>query len=154
MRDVAMAVSVPGLQPDDVFRTVADYARYPELTDAVISVQTAETAPGRHRCTWEVRFRRGILVWTEEGIVDAERRRLDFTLVEGDLDHLAGHWQVDPATGGSLVRFCCEFDIGIPSLAALIEPVAAGALQDNVVTICRGLFGQVEPLEPTAPAGP
>lgn len=149
MREVAVVLSAPGQEPDEVFRTVADYGRYPELTDAVLAVQTDELDDGRHRCTWKVRFRRGTLIWTEEGTVDRERRRIDFTLVKGDLDHLEGYWQVDPAEGGSVIRFWSEFDIGIPTLANLIEPVAATALRDNVIGICRGLFGTVEPLTAT-----
>ncbi len=143
MQEVSLALSVPGRDPDDVFATIADFPRYATLSDAVIRVDVEDLGDGRERCTWEVRFRRGILIWTEDNVSDAARRRIDFTLVGGDLDHQVGHWQVEPAAGGSTVRFWCEFDLGIPTLAHLIEPVAAETLRENIVETCAGLFASV-----------
>lgn len=151
MYEVSVALSAPEGAPDDVFRTISDYDRYPERTDAVIAVRTDDLGGGRRRSSWEVAFRRGILRWTEEGVVDPGQRRIDFALVDGDLDHLTGHWQVDPAPRGSTIRFWCAFDIGIPTLAHLIEPVAAQTLRDNVLGMCAGLFGTVEPLAGSTP---
>lgn len=155
MQEVSVTVSVPGRAPDDVFATLADFARYPEQTDAVIRVDVEQLAEGRERCTWEVRFRRGILIWTEESVTDPVRRRIEFALVGGDLDQQHGYWQVDPTTSGSTIQFWCEFDLGIPTLAHLLEPVAADTLGENVATICAGLFGGAEPRPDDAPhAGP
>ena len=67
-----------------------------------------------------MKFRRGVLIWTEDGIADPQRRRIEFTLVEGDLDALDGSWQVEAAADGSLIRFACTFDMGIPTLAHLL----------------------------------
>lgn len=149
MREVTVTLSAPEHEPDEAVRTVADYGRYPDLTDSVIDVRPTDLGAGRHLCSWQVRFRRGVLHWTEESTVDLPRHRIDFVLVEGDLDHFRGHWQVEPAERGSTIRFWCEFDIGIPTLSDLIEPVAADALRDNVIAVCRGLFG---PLRPEAAA--
>ena len=144
MRDVEITISAPGTDPNEVFRNLSDYEAYPERTDAVLRVTLSAGAGGRERCTWEVKFRRGILIWTEEGTVDTERRRIEFTLVDGDLDALTGHWQVDEVPAGSLIHFACAFDMGIPTLAHLIEPVAADTLRANVVDMCKGLFGATE----------
>jgi ribosome-associated toxin RatA of RatAB toxin-antitoxin module len=147
MREVDITISAAGTDPDEVFKTPSDYERYPELTDAVLRVTLSDGEEGRERCTWEVKFRRGILIWTEEGTVDAERRRIEFWLVEGDLDELRGEWQIEPHEGGSILRFTCRFDMGIPTLAHLIEPVAADTLRDNMVSVCEGLFGASEVVE-------
>jgi|HubBroStandDraft_6_1064221.scaffolds.fasta_scaffold231853_1 ribosome-associated toxin RatA of RatAB toxin-antitoxin module len=144
MHNFAITISAPGTDPDEVFRTLADYERYPELTEAVLRASVEEGDEGHERCTWEVKFRRGILIWTEDGIVDPIQRRIDFSLVEGDLDSLDGHWRVAEAPGGSLIIFDCRFDMGIPTLEHLIEPVAADTLRDNVVDMCEGLFGATE----------
>lgn len=144
MREVEITISAPGTDAHEVFETLSDYGRYPELTDAVLQVTLSAGEEGRERCAWEVKFRRGILVWTEEGTLDPERRRIEFWLVEGDLDELHGEWQVDQVDGGSMLRFSCQFDMGIPTLAHLIEPVAADTLRQNMVGVCEGLFGGVE----------
>jgi ribosome-associated toxin RatA of RatAB toxin-antitoxin module len=144
MREVDITISAPGSDANEVFQTLSDYQRYPELTDSVLRVTLGEGEEGRERCTWEVKFRRGILIWTEEGTVDDEQREIKFWLVDGDLDSLEGHWQVDEVPGGSMLRFTCSFDMGIPTLAHLIEPVAADTLRQNMVSVCEGLFGATE----------
>lgn len=144
MRDVDITISAPDADADEVFGTLSDYQRYPELTDSVLRVTLEDGDEGRERCTWEVKFRRGILIWTEEGTVDAGQRQIKFWLVDGDLDFLEGEWQVDQVPGGSRLRFTCRFDMGIPTLAHLIEPVAADTLRQNMVSVCEGLFGATE----------
>ena len=51
---------------------------------------------------------------------------------------------------GSAIDFACSFDMGIPTLEHLIEPVAADALRENVVSMCQGLFGAAEVVEESA----
>ncbi len=144
MHNFDIAISAPGTDPDEVFSTLSDYERYPELTEAVLSASVERVEEGRERCTWEVKFRRGILIWTEDGIVDAAQRRIEFSLVDGDLDALEGNWHVAEVPDGSVIVFSCSFDMGIPTLEHLIEPVAADALRENVVSMCKGLFGATE----------
>jgi ribosome-associated toxin RatA of RatAB toxin-antitoxin module len=153
MRNVGLTVSAPGTDPDEAFRCLHDYERYPELTDAVLRVTLSEGEGGRERCTWEVKFRRGVLIWTEDGLADPQRRRIEFSLVEGDLDALEGSWQVEAAADGSLIRFACTFDMGIPTLAHLLEPVAADTLRENVVSMCEGLFGATHVVDDQAQTG-
>lgn len=152
MRQVDVVIAARDHSPDEVFATISDYSRYSELTDAVLGVDVTRLEGGRDRCTWEVKFRRGILIWTEEGVTDPDRRRIEFSLVSGDLDHLVGHWQVDEIGHGSAITFHCEFDMGIPTLEHLIEPIAADTLRDNIVNMCEGLFGDVDVL-PQTPGG-
>ncbi len=153
MEHVAITVFAPEQDPDAVFRSLADYEQYPARTDAVVRVTLTPGTEGRERCTWEVKFRKGILIWTEEGTVDHDRRRIEFSLVDGDLDALDGSWQVDAQDGGSVIRFGCSFEMGIPTLAHLIEPVAADTLRANVVSMCEGLFGATEVRDPTRVGG-
>jgi hypothetical protein len=46
--------------------------------------------------------------------------------------------------GGTLVRFDAEFDLGIPTLAAILEPVAEAALRGNILKILAGLLGEAQ----------
>jgi ribosome-associated toxin RatA of RatAB toxin-antitoxin module len=145
MRDVDIAISAPGTDADEIFKTLSDYEQYPEMTDSVLSVTVSDgEQEGHERATWEVTFRRGVLKYTEEGVVDAEKLQIDFWLVDGDLDFLEGQWQVAKVPGGSQLRFKCRFDMGIPTLEHLIEPVAADTLRENIVSVCEGLFGGTE----------
>ncbi|MER5970405.1 SRPBCC family protein [Streptomyces sp. NPDC002055] len=143
MRYVRMAGTAPGRKATEIYPVISDFSRYPELTDAVRSVGILELDGGRTGCAWEVTFRRGILKWTEEDRYDAENHRVDFFLEEGDLDHLVGHWQVLDTDDGCRVIFSCDFDMGIPTLAEVIEPIAEQTLRDYIAVILRALVAGI-----------
>jgi hypothetical protein len=90
---------------------------------------------------WEVEFRDGLLRWTERDTFLRERLRIEFRQIDGDLEAFSGSWEVARAEEGSTVTFAAVFDLGIPSLAAFLEPVAQAALEENVARMLRGLFG-------------
>ena len=138
---VAVTAAVPGSAPDDVFAAVADFAAYPQHTDTVREVVVKPVADGAVESFWEVNFRNGILAWTERDAVDVSARRIDFEQVDGDFVLFAGTWAVDPDGDGSTVRFTASFDLGMPSLAPMIDPIAERTLVDNVRAILSGLLG-------------
>ncbi|MEU8136406.1 type II toxin-antitoxin system RatA family toxin [Streptodolium elevatio] len=138
---VVLDARLPGQDPDAAFALVADFEQYPRLTENVRSVQIFHRAEGDMESTWAVNFRRGILEWTERDEVDPAARRLEFTQTKGDFAKFIGTWTVEPAPGGALVTFSSRFDLGIASLASLVDPVACAALRDSISDILRGLFG-------------
>ncbi|SER48075.1 Ribosome association toxin PasT (RatA) of the RatAB toxin-antitoxin module [Streptomyces sp. yr375] len=139
MRYVRMAGTVHRRKADEIYPVVCDFARYPELTDAVRSVEILDLGGGRTGCAWEVTFRRGILKWTEEDRYDKENHRVDFSLLAGDLDRLVGHWRVEDVGEDCRVHFSCDFDMGIPTLADVIEPIAEHTLRDYIAVILGAL---------------
>jgi ribosome-associated toxin RatA of RatAB toxin-antitoxin module len=141
MPDVSVTAAVPGLAPDDVFAAVADFASYPEHTDTVREVVVTPADGGALESAWEVNFRSGVLAWTERDVVDPDARRIDFDQVDGDFVVFTGTWGVEPDGDGSVVRFAASFDLGMPSLAPMIDPIAVRTLVDNVHAILRGLLG-------------
>jgi ribosome-associated toxin RatA of RatAB toxin-antitoxin module len=138
-----MAGTVPDRNADELYPVICDFSRYPEVTDAVRKVEILDLGDGRTGCSWEVTFRRGILKWTEEDRFDAENHRVDFLLEEGDLDHLVGHWWVHDEGDGCRVHFSCDFDMGIPTLADVIEPIAEQTLRDYIAVILRALVSGI-----------
>ena len=130
------------VEPDEAYRRLIDFERYPQLTTSVRSVDVDRSAgPDQVTSSWAVDFRGGILQWTERDTFDRPNRVLAFEQVVGDLDRFAGRWQITAAGDGCAVRFDAELDMGIPSLAAIINPIADAALRDNVLQILSGLLG-------------
>ena len=94
--------------------------------------------------TWEVTFRAGLLRWTEEDTFDPGALSITFRQLEGDAAVFDGSWKCAEAAQGSEIVFYARLDMGIPSLADALEPIAARTLIDNIVSIVRGLFGTAE----------
>ena len=141
MPDVAVTATVPDACPDAVFSAVADFASYAKHTDTVRDVVVTTAPDGAVESAWEVNFRNGVLVWTERDVVDPAARRIDFEQVDGDFVVFTGTWAVEPDGDGATVRFTASFDLGMPSLAPMVDPIAVRTLVDNVQAILRGLLG-------------
>jgi ribosome-associated toxin RatA of RatAB toxin-antitoxin module len=147
MRTVRLRLYVPHQPASEVYAALADFGRYPELCDAVKTVAVTEVSENRTVSSWEVTFRAGLLRWTEEDTLDPGTRSITFRQLEGDIAVFDGSWQcVDnaPSTPGSEIVFSARLDMGIPSLADALEPIAVRTLTDNIVSIVRGLVGNAE----------
>jgi ribosome-associated toxin RatA of RatAB toxin-antitoxin module len=141
MPDVAVTAAVPDACPDAVFSAVADFASYAKHTDTVREVVVTPRDDGAVESAWEVNFRNGVLAWTERDVVDPSTRRIDFDQVDGDFALFTGTWAVEPDGDDAVVRFTASFDLGMPSLAPMIDPIAVRTLVDNVRAILSGLLG-------------
>ena len=144
MRTIRLRLHVPDKPASDVYATLADFERYPELSDAVQSVAVTEVSENRTVSTWEVTFRAGLLRWTEEDTFDPAVLSITFRQLEGDVALFDGSWQCADAEQGCEIVFTARLDMGIPSLADALEPIAVRTLIDNIVSIVRGLVGSAE----------
>jgi len=144
MRTIRLRLHVPGKPASDVYRTLADFEGYPELSDAVRSVAVTEVSENHTVSQWEVTFRAGLLRWTEQDTFDPGARTITFRQLEGDAAVFDGSWRCADAAPGSEITFSARLDMGIPSLADALEPIAVRTLTDNIVAIVRGLVGSAE----------
>ena len=144
MRIIRLRLHVPDTSASDVYATLANFERYPTLCEAVQKVAVTERSENRTVSQWEVTFRAGLLCWTEEDTFDPGALTIAFHQLEGDVAVFDGSWQCVDAAQGSEVLFSADLDLGIPSLADALEPIAARTLIANIVSIVRGLVGSAE----------
>ena len=144
MRTVRLQLHVPHKPASEVYAALADFGRYPELCDAVRNVAVTDVSDSLTVSQWEVNFRAGLLRWTEEDTFDPGALSITFRQLEGDIAVFDGSWECLDAAQGCEIVFSARLDMGIPSLADALEPIAVRALIDNVVSIVRGLFGSAE----------
>jgi ribosome-associated toxin RatA of RatAB toxin-antitoxin module len=109
----------------------------------VRSVEVLETGPGYRLTAWEVAVKGCAMRWVERAEIDEERHRVEYRLVEGDLAKMDGFWQLTPLPDGCVeVAFSLTFDIGVPSLSDMLDPVAERALRENSQAMLRSLATQ------------
>lgn len=141
MRTVAIETLVPATEAGAVFARICDFECYADHTDAVREVRVTTSADGALDSDWSVNFRNGVLCWSERDHIDHAARTITFTQLDGDFETFEGDWAVEPAGADVTVRFTARFDLGMPSLAAIVDPIAEQALRDNLHAILRGLLG-------------
>lgn len=123
-----------------VWKAVCDVESYPACMDNVRCVRLLDQDGDHRTTTWSVLLKGSILEWTESERIDDGLRRIEFTQLDGDLDVFTGYWQVDgEGPGRTRVALDIEFEIGIPLLAPMLDPVAQRALKDNSEQMLRGL---------------
>jgi ribosome-associated toxin RatA of RatAB toxin-antitoxin module len=141
MRRVRLEALVPRADAGMVFERISDFPRYVDYTDAVREVRIDRTDGELVSSTWSVNFRNGVLCWSERDRIDAEGLHIAFEQIDGDFDRFNGSWQVAQTRDDVTVVFIAEFDLGMPSLASIIDPIAERALRENMEAILRGLLG-------------
>jgi ribosome-associated toxin RatA of RatAB toxin-antitoxin module len=136
--DVSLSIGVPA---QEAWSTVIDVESYPECMDVVRSVEIlADLGGNRRRTGWSVLLRGSVLEWVEQEYLDHDAMVITFEQQSGDLEQFSGGWSVRPAAVDRCeVTLHVEFDIGIPLLADMLNPVAEGALRDSAKAMLLGL---------------
>lgn len=140
--DVAVTIAAP---LEVVWKAVNDVTAYPSFMDNVQSVtlQSEENA-GERISDWSVILKGSILEWTEQEWVDHQEHRIVFEQIDGDLDQFSGYWDLSELESSLvLARLSVEFEIGIPLLADMLNPVAVRALRDNSEQMLREIERKV-----------
>ncbi|NEA61469.1 SRPBCC family protein [Streptomyces sp. SID12488] len=159
MREVIVQVVAEERTARQAYELICDFRRYPELTDTVNEVVVhPPEADGSLRSDWSVVFRNGLMRWSELDRFVPETLTVEFEQIQGDFEIFHGSWACEErdaedigATGTTavtVVTFRSDFDLGIPSLAEILDPVAESTLRDNILRILEGLMGRVTPMSP------
>ena len=140
MRQVEVLAEIPHLSQNEIFNRLRDFNAYMRYSNAVREVEVHSEDANSSISSWEVNFRQGILRWTERDLFYPSTFTICFEQIEGDAAHFSGKWEVTQQEKYSLVRFYAIFDMGIPSLSDMIEPIAEQALRENIKSILVGLL--------------
>lgn len=140
--DVESRIHVPA---DRVWQAMVDIESFPEYMDSVRSAKVVSLSDdSTHRVSaWSATLKGSILEWLEDEHIDHDGRCIEFTQLDGDLDVFRGTWRIIEQDGVSVVRLQAEFEIGIPLLADMLNPVAARALRDNQDQMLQSLERRV-----------
>lgn len=149
MPAMCIRAAIDGVDARTALRRITDYRRWPAASDAVRSVEVEETGPGVAVSAWEVAFRGGLMRWSERDVCDADALEQRFTLIEGDPYDFNGAWTAAPRDGGCTLQILGEFDLGMPSLQHVLDPIAIEALEDAITEVLHALFGAALRLELT-----
>ena len=140
--EVAEIIAAP---VDRVWDVVNDVEAYPRLMDHVQSLKVIERGPAHRLTEWVCELKGCVMRWVEREELDDARHRIEYRQVEGELAAFEGHWQLEPLPDGSTrVSLSVFFDIGIPMLSEMLNPVAERAIRDNSRNMLLSLASQAQ----------
>lgn len=127
-----------------VWEAVLDVEAYPNSMKGVRWVAIREViSESERRSAWSIVLKGSILEWEELETIDHRAMTMSFRQLSGDLSLFDGQWEVSRHEPGVVrVSFAVVFEIGIPLLAEMLNPVATRSLRENCTEMLRGVERQ------------
>jgi len=122
-----------------VYELAKEQERFPQFMPDVETVTVLERHPDHILTRWKTLVEDAPIEWIEEDRFDDEAMRIDYKLLEGDLDKFEGAWTFDESDGMTHVKLGVEYDFGVPTLAELIGPILHKKVEENSLMMLRAL---------------
>nr|WP_315463282.1 SRPBCC family protein [uncultured Rhodoferax sp.] len=121
-----------------VWELVKNIEDYPKFMKPVREVKVLSRKGDITEAEWEIELKGSLLRWSERETCLPGDYRIEFAQIEGDLEKFEGHWDLKSVSPGATeVELQVEFEIGIPMLRDMLNPVAEKALRENAITMLR-----------------
>jgi len=134
-----------------IYELAKDQERFPQFMPDVEAVTVVERHADRVVTRWKTLIEDAPIEWLEEDRFDDAALRIDYKLLEGDLDTFEGSWTFEPDAAGTLVALGVTYDFGVPTLAELIGPTLEKKVRENAEMMLAALKTEAE-AEASAPA--
>lgn len=135
---VTSSVDIPDIAIEDVWDVICDFEQHPEYMADVVEVRYLERSSETALSSWRVLLNGSELTWDEKDVFTPPHR-IDFEQTEGDLEVFSGSWTLDVIETGVRVTLKIDFDLGIPSLAAVLDPVGIQAIRSNSISMLTAI---------------
>jgi coenzyme Q-binding protein COQ10 len=127
-----------------IYELAKDMERYPEFMPDVETVKVLKREGNSTTTRWKTLVEEAPIEWTEVDVFDDERTRIDYRLIEGDLDKFEGAWTFEEREGVTHVVLGVDYDFGVPTLAELIGPTLQKKVEENSLMMLTALKTRAE----------
>ncbi|MFY9630145.1 MAG: aromatase/cyclase [Candidatus Cybelea sp.] len=127
-----------------VYELAKDQEHFPQFMPDVETVTILERRPDGVISRWKSLVEEAPIEWTEDDRFDDAALRIDYQLIEGDLDKFEGAWTFEDRDGRTHVVLGVDFDFGVPTLAELIGPTLERKVRENSEMMLAALKRQAE----------
>jgi len=139
--EATIAVNAPA---SAVYELAKEQDRFPEFMPDVETVTVLERHPDRVLTKWKTLVEEAPIEWIEEDRFNDDALRIEYKLLEGDLDTFEGAWTFDETDGVTNVKLTVEYDFGVPTLAELIGPTLRKKVRENSEMMLAALKREAE----------
>lgn len=134
--EVSKVVNVP---KSEVYEILKEMEKYPQFMKDLKSVKVLERHANTTVTQWETKIMGNTIKWVEKDIFDDENHHISYHQQSGDLHKFEGEWILKEEPGGTRVTLTVDFEIGVPMLAGLLNPVAKLMIKDNCENMLNAL---------------
>jgi ribosome-associated toxin RatA of RatAB toxin-antitoxin module len=127
-----------------VYELAKDQERFPQFMPDVETVSVVERHADHWITRWKTLVEEAPIEWTEEDRFNDDALRIDYKLLEGDLDKFEGAWTFEERDGATTVVLGVDYDFGVPTLAELIGPTLEKKVKENSEMMLAALKAEAE----------
>ena len=139
--ETSIAIAAPARV---VYELAKEQDRFPDFMPDVETVVILERHADHVVSRWKTLVEEAPIEWTEEDRFNDDALRIDYKLIEGDLDTFEGAWVFEERDGVTHVTLGVEYDFGVPTLAELIGPTLHKKVQENSEMMLAALKAEAE----------
>lgn len=123
-----------------LYEILKDMEKYPQFMKDLKSVKVLERNANTTLTAWETKIMGNSIKWVEKDIFDDENQHIRYHQHSGDLHKFEGEWILKEEAGGTRVTLTVDFEIGMPMIAGLFNPVAKLMIKEN----CENMLGALK----------
>lgn len=139
--ETSIAIAAPARV---VYELAKEQERFPQFMPDVETVVILERHSDHIVTRWKTLVEEAPIEWIEEDRFNDEALRIDYKLLEGDLDKFEGAWTFDERDGTTHVLLGVDYDFGVPTLAELIGPTLQRKVRENSEMMLAALKAEAE----------
>ena len=132
-----------------VYELAKEQDRFPDFMPDVETVVVLERHADYVITRWKTLVEDAPIEWTEKDVFDDAALRIDYALIEGDLDTFEGAWTFVEDGGMTRVVLGVDYDFGVPTLAELIGPTLEKKVRENSDMMLAALKVEAEARVPS-----
>lgn len=131
------------------WQQVIDVEAYPAKMTSVKQVKVLERSDLELTSEWVVTLKDSEMRWVEKEMQKPAQYRVNFYQLSGDLAMFNGYWQLHPISESETTAILLiNFEIGIPALDDILNPIAIEALTDNSRRMLQSLnYASMPPVQ-------
>jgi ribosome-associated toxin RatA of RatAB toxin-antitoxin module len=127
-----------------IYELAKDMESYSDFMPDVEYVKIIKRNGNETVTRWKTLVEEAPIEWTEVDIFDDVNTRIDYKLIEGDLDKFEGAWTFVERDGVTKVVLGVDYDFGVPTLAELIGPILQKKVEENSMMMLQALKDRCE----------
>jgi ribosome-associated toxin RatA of RatAB toxin-antitoxin module len=127
-----------------IYELAKDMESYSDFMPDVEYVKIIKRNGNETITRWKTLVEEAPIEWTEVDIFDDVNTRIDYKLIEGDLDKFEGAWTFVERDGVTRVVLGVDYDFGVPTLAELIGPILQKKVEENSMMMLQALKDRCE----------
>lgn len=149
MPQVEVSTLVQG-RLNDVYTIASDMESYPNFMDDVKQVEVIERGEDYTITNWVTEVDGKTIRWTERDVFIPEQGKIVYQQIKGDLKKFEGYWQItqnqnqDQDQDQVFVRLSVDFDLGIPMLSTIMNPLLVKKVKANSESMLKAIKQRVE----------